>query len=195
VTLNKAGVHLIRFFESLRLDRYQDSKGLWTIGWGHLITPAEEKAGRFPLGKEITKEQANQLLSEDLQGAVNGVSQALRVQISSNQFSALVSFAFNLGVSALAKSKLMGYINAGNIDRAVPEFELWDNATIDGKLQEVKGLVSRRKCEQFLFTLPDGAVESGSWKAQTVVLTEEVLQQLAGVPKNCFVTLLRPGVG
>lgn len=157
MTLNGKGLHLIRFFESCSLTGYVDAAGKPTIGWGHLVLPAE--AEKYGPGRTITQEQANELLAYDLKRTIDGVRQVVQVELGTNAFSALVSFAFNLGVRALAGSRLLRLLHAGDFHGAAREFELWDNARDPktGTLRELKGLVSRRKCEQFLFTMPEGA--------------------------------------
>lgn len=93
-TINDAGLKLIESFEGLRLTAYQDSVGVWTIGYGHTQGVAQ--------GQTITQQQAEAFLQQDLavaEAAVNGRGLAL----TDNQFAALVSFTFNLSAGNLAK--------------------------------------------------------------------------------------------
>jgi lysozyme len=131
-TINAAGLQLIESFEGLRLQSYQDSVGVWTIGYGHTRGVAQ--------GQVITQPQAEAFLQQDLgvaEGAVNG----LGLTLTDNQFAALVSFAFNLGGGNLAKLLKNGLA-------AVPDrILLFDHA--GGK--QLPGLTRRRTAERALY--------------------------------------------
>src|SRR5882672_5891147 len=93
-TTNQAGLQLIESFEGLRLNSYQDSVGVWTIGYGHTQGVKQ--------GQTITQPQAQAFLQQDLgvaEAAVNGHG----LTLTDNQFAALVSFTFNLGAGNLNK--------------------------------------------------------------------------------------------
>ena len=93
------GIQLICQFEGLKLERYRDAVGLWTIGYGHLILKEEmEKLTK------ITTGEAKDLLRKDLKRTEDGVKKLLNQPATQAQFDALVSFAFNLGVGNLKKS-------------------------------------------------------------------------------------------
>ena len=134
-TINDAGLKLIESFEGLRLTSYQDSVGVWTIGYGHTRGVAQ--------GQTITQAQAEAFLQQDLavaEGAVNGLAQTL----TDNQFAALVSFTFNLGQGNLAKLFKDGLA-------AVPDrMLLFDHA--GGK--QLPGLTRRRQAERALYLTP-----------------------------------------
>lgn len=96
------GIQLICQFEGLKLERYRDAVGLWTIGYGHLILKEEmEKLTK------ITTGEAKDLLRKDLKRTEDGVKKLLNQPATQAQFDALVSFAFNLGVGNLKKSTLL----------------------------------------------------------------------------------------
>jgi len=135
-----AGIALIKKYEGLRLKRYTDSAGYPTIGYGHKLLAGEHMA-------EISIEQAERLLARDLIAAEDAVRHLAMVPLSSNQFSALVCFVFNLGRGYLAKSTLLRLLNEGNFDQAAQEFDKWVFA--GGK--RVNGLVKRREAEKQLF--------------------------------------------
>lgn len=139
---NEAGIALIKSFESLRLRAYQDQVGVWTIGYG-------STAGVQP-GMIITEDQADQMLRADLSEAEAAVSKWVTATLSENEFSALVSFTFNLGAGSLQSSSLRKMLNAGNRKGAADQFLVWDRA--GGK--EVDGLERRRKAERALFLTP-----------------------------------------
>ena len=137
--LSAAGVDLIKGFEGLRLAAYQDSAGVWTIGYGHT-------AGVQP-GDRITTAEAEQLLRQDTAWAQQAVRDLVRVPLSQGQFDALTSFTFNLGAGALESSTLLRKLNAGDTAGAQAEFGRWIHA--DG--QVLPGLVRRRAAEAALF--------------------------------------------
>ena len=107
------GVQLICQFEGLKLERYRDAVGLWTIGYGHLILKEEmEKLIK------ITTGEAKNILRKDLKRTETGVKKLLTLSVTQNQFDALVSFAFNLGLGNLKKSTLLKKVNAGDKEAA-----------------------------------------------------------------------------
>jgi lysozyme len=134
-TTNDAGLKLIESFEGLRLNAYQDSVGVWTIGYGHTKGVAQ--------GQTITQQQAEAFLQQDLavaEGDVNGHG----LTLTDNQFAALVSFAFNLGGGNLNKLLSRGL-------EAVPDrILLFDHA--GGK--QLAGLTRRRTAERALYLTP-----------------------------------------
>ncbi|OBU87131.1 lysozyme [Chromobacterium subtsugae] len=140
---NAAGISLIKQFEGVRLAAYQDMVGVWTIGYGH-TGPDVKK------GMAITQQQADQLLAEDLQTFETGVGKAVTVPLNENQFSALVSFSYNLGLGNLRSSTLLRLLNKGDYAGAAAQFPRWDRA--GG--QVVPGLLRRRQAEQALFLTP-----------------------------------------
>ena len=137
------GIGLIKQFEGLRLTAYQDMVGVWTIGYGH--TGPDVKPGLT-----ITQQQAEQLLINDLVQFERRVNDLVTVQINQNQFDALVSFAYNLGVGALQKSTLLRLLNAGSYKPAADEFPRWNRA--GGNV--VAGLTRRRYAERQIFLSP-----------------------------------------
>lgn len=134
-TINDVGLKLIESFEGLRLTSYQDSVGVWTIGYGHTKGVTQ--------GQTITQQQAEAFLQQDLavaEAAVNGHGLAL----TDNQFAALVSFTFNLGGGNL--NKLLKNGLAAVADRIL----LFDHA--GGKA--LAGLTRRRAAERALYLTP-----------------------------------------
>ncbi|MCE9883930.1 MAG: lysozyme [Hafniaceae bacterium] len=137
----EAGLRLIKEFEGLRLAKYLDAVGKWTIGYGHLILPNEN------YDQPISLDVANALLRADLKRTEEGVRNSVTVTINQNQFDALVSFAFNLGVGNLKSSTLLRLLNEGNIFAAADQFLRWNKA--GGR--ELPGLTRRRRAERDLF--------------------------------------------
>lgn len=139
-TLGSAGEDLIKSFEQLRLTAYQDSGGVWSIGYGHTGPDVTEHT-------TCTPEQAETWFQHDTQAAVHGVDASLTTNVSQPQFDALVSFTFNVGVGAEAHSTLIKLVNARDFVGAAAEFPKW----IHVKGVENAGLLRRRQAEQALF--------------------------------------------
>ena len=139
MTYSEEGLQLTEKFEGLRLTAYKDSVGVPTIGYGHTRGVA--------MGMTCTQEQAEQWLQEDVQIAVDAVNRLVTVELTQNQFDALVDFTFNLGVGSLQRSTLLKLLNAGNYSGAAGEFKKWNKA--GG--QVLAGLTKRRQAERDLF--------------------------------------------
>lgn len=142
--INAEGLAMIKHFEGLRTTAYQDSVGVWTIGYGHTSMAGPPQV--YP-GMTITEAEAEAILQQDLDIFERGVSQALTVTTHENQFSAMVSFAFNVGLSAYRNSTLLRKHNARDFVGAANEFPRWVYA--DG--QVLPGLVRRREAERALY--------------------------------------------
>ncbi len=138
--VNKESLDKIRQWEGLRLTAYKDSVGVWTIGYGH--TGADVKPGMT-----ITNARADELLKSDLRTAERAVDNAVTVPLSDNQFGALVSFVFNVGVGAFNGSTLLRKLNAGDYASVPSELARWNKGTIKGKKVVIPGLVNRRAAE------------------------------------------------
>lgn len=142
------GIKLIKNFEGLELKAYYDIAGVLTIGYGW--TNKINGKDIYP-GMTITEQEAERLLRCGLVKYEEGVNSMLKVKVNQNQYDALVSFAYNLGVSALRNSTLMKKLNAGDFAGASDEFPKWNRATINGIKKSVAGLTRRRLAEQYLF--------------------------------------------
>ncbi|PSN18129.1 muraminidase [filamentous cyanobacterium CCP5] len=143
-TINAAGLELIKHFEGVRYKAYRDSVGVWTIGYGHTSMAGPPQVYE---GLTITPQQAEEILKRDLGRFEKGVTDAVTISINPNQFAALVSFAFNLGVGALQNSTLLSKLNAGDYQGAANEFPRWVYAGGN----QLPGLVRRRNAERALF--------------------------------------------
>lgn len=143
--LSKAGEDLIKGFEGFVDHAYNDGVGIMTIGWGHAIKAGES----FPA--KISIEEADGVFRKDVQFAIDAVNKLVTVELSQNQFDALVSFVFNTGVGAFKNSTLLKELNSGNCDVAAEEFKKWNKGTVNGKKVELKGLTKRRNAESELF--------------------------------------------
>lgn len=133
---SKTGLELTEQFESCRLTAYQDIKGVWTIGWGHVGPEVVE-------GLVWTQDQADSQLVVDTLRATRAVNQLVTVPLTQSEFDALVDFAFNCGIQALTSSTLLTLLNNSNYAGAANEFAKWDHASG----QVVAGLLRRRLAE------------------------------------------------
>ena len=147
--ISKQGLDFIKSFEGLRLKSYQDSIGVWTIGWGH--TRGDKK------GQVITKEQAEQFILDDLAPIEKHLSADLASDnVTQHEFDALCSFCFNIrdGIRQFMGSTLRRKLKAGDKLGAAAEFSKWCRA--NGKV--VAGLQRRRNAERAMF-LQSGFVD------------------------------------
>ncbi len=130
------GIGLTEQFEGCRLVAYQDSNGVWTIGYGH--------TEGVTAGTTCTLAQAQAWLAEDTQWAVASVQRLVTVALTQNEFNALVDFVFNVGAGNFAASTLLDDLNQGEYALAADQFLVWDRA--GGEV--VAGLLRRRVAEQ-----------------------------------------------
>lgn len=126
-------------FEGCKLTAYQDSVGVWTIGFGHTSGVYE--------GQVITQEQADEFLLSDLRTAINAVESLVKVPINDEQKSALVDLVFNIGQGNFAGSTLLKLLNKKQYELAAKEFLRWNRA--GGVV--LAGLVRRRAAESEMF--------------------------------------------
>jgi lysozyme len=142
---------LIEGWEGCRTEPYQDPVGVWTIGYGH--TGDDCYAGCDP----ITQEQADQLLANDLQNFEDAVNGMVADATQQQQFDAMVSFAYNLGESALRGSTLLRMHNSGDYTGASQQFGRWNHA--GGRV--LPGLTRRRAGEAAVYAHGDYSGTAG----------------------------------
>ncbi|ELD7982694.1 lysozyme [Enterobacter hormaechei subsp. steigerwaltii] len=141
---SEKGIALIKQFEGCKLTAYQDSVGVWTIGYGW-TQPVDGKPIRS--GMTIKQETAERLLKTGLVSYESDVSRLVKVGVTQGQFDALVSFTYNLGARSLSTSTLLRKLNASDYAGAADEFLRWNKA--GGKV--LNGLTRRREAERALF--------------------------------------------
>jgi lysozyme len=137
--LREKGTEILKYFEGCRLEAYQDSVGVWTIGYGHTKGVLE--------GMTITQEGAEQLLQTELEEYEGYIEKYVTVPLTQNQFDALVCWVYNLGPTNFKNSTLLKELNSGNYTAAGKEITRWNKA--GGKV--LAGLVRRREAEAKLF--------------------------------------------
>jgi lysozyme len=135
-----AGLDLIKDFEGWRATAYLCPANVWTIGYGS--TGAHVRPGMT-----ITKERGEALLRADLARFEASVTRAVTVDVSQNQYDAMVSLAFNIGIAGFGRSSVLRHVNARNWQAAAKAFALWNK----GGGRVLAGLVRRREAEAKLF--------------------------------------------
>lgn len=142
------GLNLIKEKEGLRLKPYLCSAGVATIGYGSTMYADGRKVTLKDAA--ISEKQALELLANTLGKYEKAINDYVKVQLTQNEFDALVSFTYNLGAGNLLSSTLLKKINAGDKAGAANQFDAWNKA--GGKVLE--GLVKRRAAEKALFLKP-----------------------------------------
>ena len=146
LTTKVSAAKVIAQFEGLELKAYQDSAGIWTIGYGNTRNPYTGLPVKQ--GDTITKKEALDWLRITTAAVEADVKRLVKVPINNNQQLALASLLFNIGAGAFARSTLLRLLNSGAEKAAVAaQFLRWNK--VKGK--EVPGLTRRRKEESKIF--------------------------------------------
>ncbi|MEI9904290.1 MAG: glycoside hydrolase family protein [Asticcacaulis sp.] len=145
--VSRAGVELIKSFEGLRSTAARLPDGRWTLGYGHTFSARE--------GARVTQEDADALLRFDLLPIVDAINNAILVPINQNQFDALVSFCFNIGVDNFVQSSVLKCINEGRMTEAALAMDSWRSAEFNGQTYVLAPLIRRRAAEKNLFLTPE----------------------------------------
>ena len=124
--------------EGARNKAYKDSKGLWTIGVGHLIKQSEQDL----ITATLTDDQVKELLRSDLKWCSEAVESSVKVALNQPQFDALYSLCFNIGETAFKKSTVVRKINENDLQGAADAILMWNKPEV---------LVKRRQRERALF--------------------------------------------
>jgi lysozyme len=122
MTLDKKGIEHLKGCEGLRLIAYKDTVGVWTIGYGATFY---ENYVPVKKGDMITLDRAEQLLKFHIAKFENAVNMLVKVELTQNQFNALVSFCYNVGIRAFKNSTLLKKLNNRDYIGASKEFIKW----------------------------------------------------------------------
>lgn len=147
-TISPNGIKFIQSFEGFSSKAYDDGVGVWTIGWG---TTRYENGTKVKRGDSITVERAVELFMHDLSGFESAVRRSVKVPLNQNQYDALVSFTYNVGIGALQGSTALRKLNSGDYQGSANALLSWNKGRVNGKLVELKGLTRRRNAERDLF--------------------------------------------
>ena len=139
MNISKEGIALIKRFEGCEIKAYQDSVGVWTIGFGHTKDVKE--------GDEITTELAGIMLEEEMPEYEGYINDMVKVDLEQCQFDALCSWVYNLGPTNLSESTLLKVLNEKKYDEIPVQIKRWNKA--GGQVLE--GLIKRRGAEALLF--------------------------------------------
>ena len=145
---SRTAIELIKRFEGYRQAAAQLPDGRWTIGHGHTLTARQ--------GAQVSQDDAEALLLYDLIAVAHALNEAVFAPLTQNQFDALSSFTFNIGVDNFHRSGVLRRLNEGAPIQAACAMELWRKAEVAGERIVVDALVRRRACEKALFLTPEG---------------------------------------
>jgi lysozyme len=136
--------------EGCVLHSYQDSAGVWTIGWGSTMYKTGKRVGP---GETITQAQADDLLSWEIGNKSPSVSAFTKgVILTQNQYDMLVDFAYNAGIGALQNSTLLKKLRFNPNDYSIrDEFAKWNKIHVNGKVEICPDLTGRRKRESDIY--------------------------------------------
>ena len=137
--ISEEGIELLKKFEGCKLEAYQDSVGVWTIGYGH--TKGVYK------GMTISQDDAEEMLEEEMEEYEGYIEEYVEVPLSQNEFDALVCWVYNLGPTNLRNSTLLMVLNQSKFDEVPEQIKRWNKA--GGEV--LKGLVRRGEAEALLF--------------------------------------------
>lgn len=138
------GREMIRQFEGERLHSYRCPAGVWTISVGVTGPHVTE-------GMTITQAESDELFAAALRGFEQGINKLLLVPVTQNQWDAIISLGYNIGLQNLKTSTLLRLLNKGCFREASLQFERWSHA--GG--QQMPGLLRRRRAEMALFVRRD----------------------------------------
>lgn len=155
--LSDKGKDLLKELEGLRLTAYRCSADVWTIGYGSTRGVKE--------GMQISRNQAEDRLTKDLEQFENVVNREVAFDLSQQQYDACVLLAFNIGVDAFAKSTLVKKLNQGKPYDAAAQFDRW--VYVGKKVN--KGLKARRAKEKALFLEGTGRPELPPLKTSKII--------------------------
>ncbi len=141
---SEKGIAIIKKYEGLRLSAYKCPAGKLTIGYGHTGNDVKP-------GMSINKEMAELLLKQDLRLFEKAINDLIKVPLTQNQFDALVSLTYNIGIGNFVSSTLRKLLNENKILEAGEQFMRWTKVRQPGGLKELPGLVKRRAEEKALF--------------------------------------------
>jgi lysozyme len=150
-------IDLIKGFENCKLVAYLDKKtnGVPTIGYGTTIYNNGE---RVKLGDTITPEDAENELVTHCHQLADGITACVYSELNENQLSALISLAYNIGMSRFQKSTMRKLLNLLEFEAAANQFDRW---VYDDKVK-VDGLVNRRAKEKAVFLSNEALTQASS---------------------------------
>ena len=138
MAITQSTLNTIINFEGSKNRAYRDTQGYYTIGVGHLIKPEEQHL----IDATLTEAQVQELLRHDLNLCEKTIDEVVKVPLNQNQYDALYSLCFNIGVPKFRTSSVVRKLNASDYKGAADAILLWNKPEV---------LVKRRKAEKALF--------------------------------------------
>ncbi len=147
--ISKNCLDIIKKWEGYKTDAYLDPVGIPTIGYGTIKYP---DGRRVRLGEKVTQAQAEEYLAFEVDAVVRALATHLKnVAVTQNQFDAIVSLCYNIGVGGFSGSTVLRKLKAGDLAGAAAGFDLWNKGTVKGVKKALPGLTNRRREERALF--------------------------------------------
>jgi lysozyme len=139
-------INFLKGSEGIDLNAYQDTGGVWTIGYGETFNFDQNRP--VQKGDKITIDTANRWLTNEANSTLDSVKQVVKVPLNNNQFAALSSFVYNIGLGAFKNSTMLKLINNKTDKNIIAnQFDKW--VYVNGQIS--KGLKNRRDKEKKLF--------------------------------------------
>lgn len=138
---SKNALDLVKQFESCRLYAYEDQGGVWTVGWGTTGPGINERTS-------VSQGIADAMLKSDIAQLGEHITPLVGLITNQDQFDALVSLVYNIGITAFKNSTMLKKIRAHDLKGAAEEFDKW----VHVHKVVSDGLVRRRKAEKALFS-------------------------------------------
>jgi len=145
---NERGIALIKNFEKCSLKAYLPTpKDRWTIGWGCTFVDGKP----VKKGMTISQKKADALFKHEIETLEGQIDPLIKVPLTSNAYSAIISLNYNIGIGNFSKSTLLKKLNQSLLTEAADEFLKWDKQAGE----TLNGLTRRRKQERELFLTPE----------------------------------------
>jgi lysozyme len=154
-TVSMGAESIIKYFEAggninQYLTAYQDSGGVWTIGYGSIYNYDHNRP--VQPGDQINEQTALNWMRKEMSAIIPQIKALVKVPINQNQLDSLTSFVYNLGIGSLQTSTLLRLLNQGADKKTVAaQFLRWNKANVNGQMIILPGLTARRQAEADLF--------------------------------------------
>ncbi len=142
-TVTDEVVALSKEWEGFKAEAYKGYRGQWLIGYGHSRTAQE--------GMTVTEEEATALLRDDLQFEGAAIAPYIKVPVTRNEYSAMVSVTSSIGSGNFRKSSVLRFLNEDKRPEAADAFLLWNKVTVNGERVVNRALMRRRTIERAIF--------------------------------------------
>lgn len=152
--VSQTGLALIQDFEGFRAEPAQLPDGNWVVGFSHV------RVGEA--GGVVSETEAADLLALDVAPIERALNKLVTSDVNQNQFDALTSFAFSIGLEAFEQSAVLRRVNSSDLVQAACAMDAWRKSDVSGELEIMDALVRRRAAEKALFLKSETKVVSPS---------------------------------